>query len=113
VEYVWKFYPDRNDNAVVADRTSGYDGFIASAGDTSIVSGTLNITTPAAGESQFWVGNPWRGPAYFNISDFNYLVDQNGNDNTEPDEDWGGYDSAPYYFRVTLIYHPGVSYPQP
>jgi hypothetical protein len=113
VEYVWKFYPDRNDNTVVADRTSGYDGFIASAGDGTITADTLDIRTPSAGQSMFWVGNPWRGPAYFSISDFNYLSDQNGNDNTEPDEDWGGYNIAPYYFRVTLIYHPGVSYPQP
>jgi len=111
VEYVWKFYPDRNDNAIVADRTSDYDGFIASAGDTGIALSTLNRTTPAAGESRFWLGNPWRGPAYFSISDFNYLVDQNGNPNYEPDDDWGGYDSAPYYFRVRLVYHPGVSYP--
>jgi hypothetical protein len=111
VEYVWKFYPDRNDNGVVADRTSDYDGFIASAGDAGISLQTLNKRTPAAGESAFWVGNPWKGPAYFSISDFNYLRDQAGNPNYDPDEDWGGYDSAPYYFRVTLVYHPGVSYP--
>jgi hypothetical protein len=113
VEYVWKFYPDRNDNRVVADRTSGYDGFIASAGDGSILENTVNMRTPSSGQSLFWVGNPWQGPAYFSISDFNYLLDQNGNDNTEPDEDWGGYGAAPYYYRVTLIYHPGVSYPEP
>ncbi|HXK47915.1 MAG TPA: hypothetical protein PLT09_10750 [Deltaproteobacteria bacterium] len=112
VEYVWKFYPDRNDNRVVADRTSGYDGFIASAGDGSILANTLSIRTPSSGQDLFWVGDPWQGPAYFSISDFNYLLDQNGNENTEPDEDWGGYDTAPYYFRVTLIYHPGVSYPE-
>jgi hypothetical protein len=111
VEYVWKFFPDRNDNHVVADRTSDYDGFIASAGDTGIGLQTLNRRTPAAGEGQFWVGDPWQGPAYFSISDFNYLVDQSGGDNHEPDEDWGGYGSAPYYYKVTLVYHPGVSYP--
>jgi hypothetical protein len=59
------------------------------------------------------VGDPWQGPAYFSISDFNYLLDAGGNDNTEPDEDWGAFGVAPYYFRVTLIYHPGVSYPEP
>jgi len=113
VEYIWKFYPDRNDNAVVADRTSGYDGFIASAGDLTIAADTLNMRTPSAGQGMFWVGDPWQGPAYFSISDFNYLLDAGGNDNTEPDEDWGAYGTAPYYFRVTLIYHPGVSYPEP
>jgi hypothetical protein len=113
VEYVWKFYPDRNKNAVVADRTSDYDGFIASAGKNNFDPQVLNIRTPSTGESKFWVGNPWRGQTYFSISDFNYLFDQNGNRNLEPDDDWGGYNIAPYYFRVTLIYHPGVSYPQP
>ncbi len=29
--------------------------------------------------------------------------------NPDPDNDWG-YD-APYYFKVVLTYHPGVSYP--
>jgi len=111
VEYVWKFYPDRNDNEILADRTSGYDGFMASAGDTGINAEVLNITTPAEGENMFWVGRPWRGPAYFSISDFNYLVDESGGDNTLPDEDWGGYDSQPYYFRVNMIYHTGESYP--
>jgi hypothetical protein len=113
VEYIWKFYPDRNDNAVLADRTSGYDGFIASAGDLTTAADTLSTRTPSAGQGMFWVGDPWQGPAYFSISDFNYLLDAGGNENTEPDEDWGAYGTAPYYFRVTLIYHPGVSYPEP
>ena len=112
IEYVWKFYPDRNDNRIVADRTSGYDGFIASAGDSSILANTVNMRTPSTTQSLFWVGNPWQGPAYFSISDFNYILDENGNENTEPDEDWGAYNLAPYYFRVILVYHSGVSYPE-
>jgi hypothetical protein len=110
VEYVWKFFPDRNDNRVVADRTSDYDGFIASAGDTGISVQTLNRRTPASGESPFWVGNPWSGPAYFSLSDFDYLTDGSTVLHVS-DDDWGGYGTAPYYFRVTLVYHPGVSYP--
>jgi hypothetical protein len=112
-EYVWKFYPDRNKNAVVSDRISGSDGFVASAGKQNNVPAIMNIRTPSTGESRFWAGNPWRGQTYFSISDFNYLYNSNGSRNLEPDDDWGEYNSAPYYFRVTLVYHPGVSYPQP
>jgi hypothetical protein len=112
VEYVWKFYPDRNDNEELADRISNYDGYIACAGDTDINAATVDMTTPASGEDQFWVGDAWEGPAYFSISDFNYLEDEAGNENPIPDDDWGEYDSAPYYYRVTLVYHPGESYPE-
>jgi len=112
VEYVWKFYPDRNDNEELADRTSGYDGYIALAGDTGINSVEVDMTTPSAGEDQFWVGDAWEGPAYFSVSDFNYLEDENGDENTLPDDDWGDYGSAPYYYRVTLVYNPGESYPE-
>jgi hypothetical protein len=111
VEYVWKFYPDRNDNQILADRSSGYDGFIASAGDLDTDEQTVDVTTPAAGDEQFWVGHSWQSPSYFSISDFNYLSDLEGNENPEPDDDWGRYDEAPYYFRVTLVYHPGESHP--
>ena len=110
VEYVWKFYPDRNDNEALAYTTSDYDGYIACAGDTGLDSATLNITTPDAGDDMFWVGDLWQGPAYFSISDFNYLMTPEGDENELGDDDWGG-ESAPYYFRVTLVYHPGVSNP--
>jgi len=113
VEYVWKFYPDRNKNSVVADRISGSDGFVASAGKQNNVPAVLNLRTPSAGETRFWAGNPWQGQTYFSIGDFNYLYNPDGSPNLSSDDDWGGYGSAPYYFRVTLIYHPGVSYPQP
>ncbi len=113
VEYVWKFYPDRNKNAVVADRISGSDGFVASAGKQGNVPAVISMRTPSSGESRFWAGNTWRGQTYFSISDFNYLYNPDGSPNLDADDDWGGYGSAPYYFRVTLVYHPGVSYPQP
>jgi hypothetical protein len=111
VEYVWKFYPDRNDNQILADRSSGYDGFIASAGDLNTDEQTVDVTTPAVGDDPFWVGHSWQGPAYFSISDFDYLRDPDGNENPQPDDDWGGYDEAPYYFKLTLVYHPGESHP--
>jgi hypothetical protein len=113
VEYIWKFYPDRNKNSIVSDRTSDSDGFIASAGKTNNVPQILNIRTPSGSDGKFWVGDPWRGQTYFSISDFNYLFNPDSSRNLEPDDDWGGYNVAPYYFRVTLVYHPGVSYPQP
>ncbi len=112
VEYVWRFYPDRNDNRILADRSSDYDGFIASAGDGTLIPQAFSLNTPAAGEDMFWVGDAWNGPAYFSISDFNYLLNPDDrSENPDPDDDWGGYGTAPYYFRVTLIYHPGVSHP--
>ncbi|MBN2298904.1 MAG: hypothetical protein JXM72_09930 [Deltaproteobacteria bacterium] len=111
VEYVWKFYPDRNDNEELAYTTSEYDGYIACAGDTSLEAAVLSITTPGEGDDPFWVGDPWQGPAYFSISDFNYLITPQGDENELGDDDWGGYGSAPYYFRVTIVYHPGESNP--
>ena len=113
VEYVWKFYPDRNKNGVVADRISGSDGFAASAGKTDNVPAVMSLRTPSGREARFWAGNTWKGQTYFSISDFNYLYNPDGTRNLDADDDWGGYGNAPYYFRVTLVYHPGVSYPQP
>jgi len=111
VEYVWKFYPDRNDNNQLADQISGYDGFIASAGDTGIAEEEVRITTPAPEDDAFWVGRSWQGQSFFSISDFNYLRTSEGDENPEPDDDWGGYGIAPYYFKVTLVYHPGETSP--
>nr|HOO46448.1 hypothetical protein [Deltaproteobacteria bacterium] len=111
VEYVWKFYPDRNDNEELAYITSEYDGYIACAGDTSLEAEMLSISSPGQGDDLFWVGDPWQGPAYFSISDFNYLLTPEGDENDQEDDDWGGYGTAPYYFRVILVYHPGVSNP--
>jgi len=111
IEYVWKFYPDRNDNSILADQISDYDGFVASAGDTSTTEEAINIVTPAADDDAFWVGRSWQGQSFFSISDFNYLGDLEGNENLEPDDDWGSYGIAPYYLKVTLVYHPGESSP--
>jgi hypothetical protein len=47
------------------------------------------------------------------MSDFNYVRIDNGDgttsENNEPDADWSL--AAAYYFKVTLVYHPGVSNP--
>ena len=105
VEYVWKFFRDVNANRILVDRAQDSDGFFASAGDMDLGPQPLDIITPeAAGETPFWVGDAWAGTFYLNISDFNFV------DSDEPDDDWG-YDGSPYYFRVTLTYHPGQSHP--
>jgi len=113
VEYVWKFYRDRNLNGVVMDDPTSPDGYKACAGDTTpdIVE-SMDLTVPT-GDDIFWVGNDWGENAkfYFGISDFNYQVlPDSEEENPDPDEDWG-YD-APYYFKLQMIYHPGVSEPE-
>lgn len=105
VEYVWKLYRDYNNNQILVDRRLDSDGFFASAGDEDIVLQPINLSVPEAGTDQeFWVGDAWEGNFYLSISDFNYI------DSPHPDDDWG-YDTVPYYLRITLTYHPGVSYP--
>ena len=111
VEYVWKFYPDRNDNNILAEQSHGADGFIASAGDTTLVEAPMAITTPAPGDDPFWINHTWAGQAFFSISDFNYIENGDGYDTPLPDDDWGGYGTAPYYFRLTLVFHAGASHP--
>jgi len=103
VEYIWKFYRDRNQNEILVDRQGDSNGFFASAGDTSPTdTGPFDITTPTGSDNAFWVGDAWEGNFYLSISDFNYVA-------SAPDDDWG-YE-VPYYFKLTLIYHPGLSSP--
>jgi len=104
VEYVWKVYRDHNDNRILVDRAGDSDGFFASAGDSDTAVAPLNLFTPAAGSGdQFWVGDAWEGKFYLSLGDFNFV------DAGRPDDDWG-YE-VPYYCRLTLVYHPGVSHP--
>ena len=106
VEYIWKLYRDNNDNGILVDIAQDSDGFFASAGDFAATNEPMDITVPQAGmDQEFWVGDEWEGNFYFSVGDFK-LVNA-----TLPDNDWG-YGGVPYYFRVTLVYHPGVSYPQ-
>jgi hypothetical protein len=120
VEYNWKFYRDHNGNGIIMDNPGADDGYKANNGDITLSSEPIDITTPSGTET-FYVGDRWttENPrdysVYIGMSDFDYrnLPTSNPNDpvvNPDPDNDWG-YD-APYYFKVVLTYHPGVSYPQ-
>jgi hypothetical protein len=104
VEYIWKFYRDRNQNQILVDRPEDSDGFMASAGDRDTIKQPFDITIPENIDQEFWVGDAWEGKFYLSISDFNYV------NSDHPDDDWG-YNGAPYYFKLTLTYHPGESYP--
>jgi len=103
VEYIWKLFRDVDQDRDLVDRPNDSDGFFGSGGDPGTTIAPVDLVTPGAGE-EFWVGDAWEGKFYLSLSDFNFL-----NADT-PDDDWG-YD-APYYFRVILTYHPGVSHPQ-
>jgi len=106
VEYIWKLYKDHNQNGILVDRPGDSNGFFASAGDPDTTVAGFDVMTPAAGSTDdFWIGDEWEGRFYFSVCDFNFIAAD------EPDDDWG-YQGAPYTFRVTLTYHPGVSYPQ-
>lgn len=106
VEYIWEFYRDSNDDQILVGRPSSASCVFAANGDTTpTVIQPFDITTPT-GEQEFWVGDDWANDSpefYIGISDFNYV------DNA-PDDDWG-YGDVPYYFKLTLVYHPGQSYP--
>jgi len=103
VEYVWKLYRDRGQNNILVDGiTTTGDGFFASAGDIGTNLQAIDISTSDSDEP-FWANQDWQGAFYFSMSDFNYVAA------TLPDDDWGH--DLPYYFKVTLVYHPDVSRP--
>jgi hypothetical protein len=111
IEYVWKFYRDRNENNLLVDRPTESDGYIGFVGDPDPGdSSAIDIDTQLlAGD--LWVGEPWRGMFYFAVSDFNYVKLPDSYElNPRPDDDWGF--SPAYYFKITLIYHPGQSGPE-
>jgi hypothetical protein len=112
VEYIWKFFPDVPNDRTLSNSRGSYSGFIASAGDTTVTESQVSMVTPSGDDTAFWINDSWSGDAYFSISDFNYVELPSGGDNPIPDDDWGGYDSAPYYFQVTLVYHPGEPRPE-
>lgn len=113
VEYVWKMYRDSNLNGIIMDDPTSPDGYKACAGDTTPQAiDPVNIITPT-GDETFWIGSEWGANArfYIGVSDFNYLkLPETEEDNPDNDDDWG-YD-APYYFTVTLTYHPGQAHPE-
>lgn len=127
VEYVWKLYHDGNGNNIVQENPESDDGPVTLIGDDSpqISGDALNLAVPAPQDDPFWIGSQWNGgdgttwggeegkQFFVGISDFNFLQLPPWEDpqpNTEPDDDWG-YGAA-YYFRITLTYHPGVSWPE-
>jgi hypothetical protein len=110
VEYVWKYYRDSNDNNLLVDRPTENDGYIGFVGDQDPTdNGVIDIDTQSLTDD-LWVGEPWNGNFYFVVSDFNYVKLPDSYDiNPRPDDDWG-YSQA-YYFKITLVYHPGQSMP--
>jgi hypothetical protein len=102
VEYIWKLFRNSSGNKKLIDRQNVSNGFFASAGDTDFQPQAFEMHHPESGQ-KFWVGHQWAGPFYLCITDFNNVT---GN---LPDDDWG-YD-APYYFKLRLVYHSGVSRP--
>jgi len=101
VEYIWKFYKDGQQNFKVVDATTkDNDGYFASAGDDDILEEGYRLTTPEADE-KFWLNESWKGHFFFNVSDLNLIASK------LPDADWG-YDQ-PYYFKISLVYHSGIS----
>lgn len=127
-------YPPGRDEEGNAYNTDGYK---ACAGDITPsdenasapynVSQTVSIVTPDTGERDFYIpSEDSRGVAadndaqfFLSISDmvFQKLPDEDNNNNRSQledvpwkDDDWG-YDGSPYFFRVTLTYHPGEARP--
>jgi hypothetical protein len=58
VEYVWKFYRDRNMNGIIMDNPTSPDGYKACAGDTSLSQEAMDLTVPT-GDDTFWIGSEW------------------------------------------------------
>ena len=139
VEYSWALFRDRPPvNNVLLERTfweetdgqilqydDNAEGVVALWGDADLSAQDYDETIPT-GTDQFWLGHVWDGSKYYiSIQDFNkVLLDRIWNDalerydpvpNQTPDNDWGNTNSTqtvrPYYFQVTVTFHPGCSYP--
>lgn len=112
VEYVWKFYRDNNGNAVITDDPMGLDGYFACDGDRDPQNDSaINVRT-RGNEKPFFAGDLWSMEGarfYFGVQDFNYIRLPSGGLNPLPDDDWGY--AAPYYFKISLVYHSGKSKP--
>lgn len=106
------------------------EGIVACWADMEITAETHNVTIPSsqspAYDHPFWVGNLWGSSKfYISINDFNRAVESRTWDdineawvptpNQIPDNDWGNTNSTPavrpYYFRVTVTYHPDCPSP--
>jgi hypothetical protein len=140
VEYSWALFRDRPPvNDVLLERTFWEDtdgeilqydddaeGVVAYWGDSTLSSESYDETIPS-GDQSFWLGHVWGDSNfYLSIQDFNRaLLEKVWNSTLEryepvpnqtPDNDWGNTNSIlpvrPYYFQVTVTYHPGCSYPE-
>lgn len=97
VEYIWKLHTDTN-----KDRKIG-NAMYSSNGDKTKESNAINIVSGGTPNS-FWMSNAYKGNYYFKISDNNLMTNAN---NLFSEADWSV--DKPYYFRITLTYHSGVS----
>jgi hypothetical protein len=111
VEYVWKYFRDSNDNKLLVDRPTENDGYIGCVGDQDPTDNSIiDIDTQILADD-LWVGDGWSGIFYFAVSVFNYVSLPGTHEaNPRPDDDWG-YNPA-YYFKLTLVYHPGLARPE-
>ncbi len=99
VEYVWKLHTDTNN-----DRKIGNNGIYASSGDTSAETDAIGVIVSGGDPDSFWMSEYYDGTYYFKISDNNLMTSAN---NMFAEADWS--QTKPYYFRITLTYHGGVS----
>ena len=99
VEYIWKLHRDSD-----GDRIFGNNSIYASSGDTSADTDAIGILVSGGDVDSFWMSEYYKGDYYFKISDNNLMTDAN---NMFAEADWS--QTKPYYFRITLTYHGGVS----
>ena len=105
VEYTWEFYRDSNQDEILVDRPSSSSCIFAANGDTDPTDFSAVDISNGPPADEFYVGDGWADSSplfYIGIRDFDYV-------DNPPDDDWGY--GVPYYFRLTLIYHSGESYP--
>ncbi len=126
VEYVWDYFPDTDNDSnvnggVCLNSDTSCNGVAADGGDLDTSTGIVDSSLSGdlrAPDNELpptpWIGswddpNRWKGVVFFRVSDFNFITLGDGSVNPDPDDDWG-FD-APYFFRVILTYHSGVSNP--
>lgn len=106
------------------------EGIVASWADMAITQENHNVIIPSTQNEAYnhplWVGDGWsQSKFYLSINEFNRAVESRTWDelneawipvpNQIPDNDWGNTNSdpgvRPYYFQVTVTYHPNCSSP--
>jgi hypothetical protein len=141
VEYSWALFRDGPadngaPNNILLERTfwddpdgqilqydENAEGVVAYWADDNLAAQDYDQTIPSpdiqgSGE-HLWLGHVWSSSKfYLSIQDFDITRLRNGDQtvpNQKPDNDWGNTNSSPgvrpYYFQVTVTYHPGCSYP--